>query len=315
MSTVRRALSAAALSGLVFLPARSHADAPPSTRASATESAGEGAKDAPRLDGANYTLRAKLDPVAHSVHGEGEIVLRNASSATLTEVWLHLYLNAFKNQRSVFMRDPVGGFRGSTKPLAWGTIDLRTLTQRIAGPVGRADLMPTLEKSRPGDDDETDARVPLHTPVSPGDTLTLDVTWDDTLPTIVERVGYDGSFHFVGQWFPKLAKLEPDGSFAHFPFHHLAEFYADFGTYDVTVDVPKGYVVGATGPVVSSSDEKERHVERHVERAVHDFAFTAFDKFDRLDDTIENIKVVYLFPTGYDLAAARERESKAYASR
>lgn len=267
--------------------------------------------EAPRVDVANYTFYATLDPVAHTVHGEGTIVFTNTSRKTLDAVWLHLYLNAFKNQRSAFMRDPVGGFRGSTRPRAWGTIDLRKLAQET--PQGPVDLLPGLEKSRPGDDDETDARLPLRVPLAPGEKLTLSVTWDDTLPTIVERTGYDGSFHFVGQWFPKLAKLEPDGSFAHFPFHHLAEFYSDFGTYDVTVDVPQGFAVGATGPVVSQSDEKGRHVERHVEKAIHDFAFTAFDKFERVDDTVEDVKLTYLFPKGYGLAAARERDTMRFA--
>src|SRR4051812_30191472 len=73
--------------------------------------------DAPMLtranDVADYTLRATLDPIAHTVHGEGTIRWRNASQKPVKELWLHLYLNAFKNQASVFMREPVGGFRGN----------------------------------------------------------------------------------------------------------------------------------------------------------------------------------------------------------
>ena len=35
-------------------------------------------------------------------------------------------------------------------------------------------------------------------------------------------------------------QFEQDGKWAHFPFHKLAEFYSDYGTYDVTIDVPQG---------------------------------------------------------------------------
>ena len=51
------------------------------------------------------------------------------------------------------------------------------------------------------------------------------------------------------------ARLETDGRWAHFPFHHLAEFYADYGTYDVTLDVPEGFtvVIAALGLIPSSS--------------------------------------------------------------
>src|SRR5437868_6825678 len=50
----------------------------------------------------DYTLRAKLDPVAHTVHGEGTVTWTNVSSKPVNELWLHLYLNGFKNQSSVF---------------------------------------------------------------------------------------------------------------------------------------------------------------------------------------------------------------------
>src|SRR5689334_17849398 len=73
----------------------------------------------------DYTLRAKLDPTNHTIAGQGTIVWRNASTKPVNELWLHLYLNAFKNQSSVFMRTPVGGFRGTTVPKEWGTIDVR----------------------------------------------------------------------------------------------------------------------------------------------------------------------------------------------
>jgi hypothetical protein len=177
----------------------------------------------------------------------------------------------------------------------------------------RHDLLKTMEVSRPGDEDETDARVPLPRPVAAGETIRLEVTWDDKLPTIVERTGYDGSFHMIGQWFPKIAKLEADGSFAHFPFHHLGEFYSDFGTYDVTVDVPQGYVVGATGPAVESKDEGGRHVERHVQENIHDFAWTAWDKFKSKKETIDGVEVTVLTPPGYDDHAERELATMRFA--
>ena len=47
---------------------------------------------------ASYTLFAKLDPYAHVLHGMGTITWRNASKHPVSEVWLHLYLTAFKNQ-------------------------------------------------------------------------------------------------------------------------------------------------------------------------------------------------------------------------
>jgi Peptidase family M1 domain len=252
----------------------------------------------------DYALRAKLDPTAHTVHGEGTITWRNLSQTSVSELWMHLYLNAFKNQSSVFMRAPHGGFRGATVPKEWGTIDVRKLTWVDGGE--KKDLWSTVELHRKDDQDETDARVPLPRAVATGETITLEVEWDDKLPSIVERTGFDGSFHMVAQWFPKIAKHEPDGTFAHFPFHQLGEFYADYGSYDVTLDVPESFVVGATGPATESKVEGGRRIERHLQDDVHDFAWTAWDKFVTRKETIEGVACTILYPPGYDGHAERE---------
>ncbi len=260
---------------------------------------------------ASYTLKASLDPVAHTVHGEGTITWTNPWHEPVRELWLHLYLNAFKNQASVFMRAPIGGFRGSKVPTSWGTIDVRKLVW-VDGEE-RHDLLPTMELRRPNDEDETDARVPLPREIEGGEKITLEVTWDDKLPSIVERTGFDGTFHMVGQWFPKIAKAEEDGTFAHFPFHHLGEFYSDFGSYDVTIDVPQDYVLGATGPMVESRIENGRRVQRHVQDDIHDFAFTAWDKFQERKEAIDGVDVRILYPPHYEDIAERELETIRFA--
>ncbi len=258
-----------------------------------------------------YTLRAKLDATAHTVHGEGTIVWRNASDKPVSDLWVHLYLNAFKNQSSDFLRAPIGGFRGSTVPKDWGAIDVRRFALRDGDAV--TDLWPKAETKREGSNDETDARVPLPRPVAPGERITIEMEWDDKLPTIVERTGYDGSFHMIAQWFPKIAKLERDGTFAHFPFHHLGEFYADFGTFDVTVDVPSSFVVGATGPRVSSSVEGGRRIERHVQGDIHDFAWTAWDAFEERRERMGDVDVTILYPRGGGADAERELAAMHFA--
>lgn len=268
----------------------------------------------------DYTLRAKLDPVGHTVHGEGKIAWRNRSALPVEELWFHLYLNAFKNDRSAFLRERIGG-RGNV-PEDWGWIDVRKLVLRdIDG--ASIDLWPTAELHRPGatgarngdddDEDETDVRVPLPRPIAPGHEVDLDVVFDEHLPSIVLRTGHVGSFHMVGQWFPKIARLEPDGRWAHFPLHHLSEFYADFGTYDVTIDVPAAFTVGATGPLVESQVQNGRRVERHVQHDIHDFAWTAWDKFKTARQTVDGIDVILLYPPGYAHLASRELATLRFA--
>ncbi len=304
---MRRSARFSAAIGL-FAYAVARADEPP--RAPEPSAADVPMREHPE-EVASYTMRASLDPSAHTVHGTGAVVWKNASKKAVSELWLHLYLNAFKNQSSVFMRAPVGGFRGTTVPKEWGTIDVRKLV--LVDGETRHDCLKALELKRPGDEDETDARLPLPREVAPGESITLEMEWDDKLPSIVERTGFDGRFHMVAQWFPKIAKIEEDGTFAHFPFHHLGEFYADYGTYDVTLDVPSSFTIGATGPAVESKEENGRRIERHVQRDIHDFAWTAFDEWIEKKERITDVDVRILYPPGYEDVADRELGAMRFA--
>jgi len=263
------------------------------------------------IDVVDYTLTASLDAATHAVHGSGTIRWRNTSARPVRELWLHLYLNAFKDERSDFLRERVGG-RGSAAPEGYGQIDVRSLALR-APDGGSDDLLPTMEVKRAGSDDETDARVALPRDVRPDESITLEMTFDDKLPIVVERTGYRGSFHMVGQWFPKVARLEPDGTWAHFPFHHLSEFYADFGTYDVTLDVPEAFTIGATGPVVETHVAQGRRVERHVQGDVHDFAWTAWDQWQTRRDAVDGVAVTVLYPPGFGAVAERDLDAVRFA--
>jgi hypothetical protein len=265
-------------------------------------------------DVVDYTLTARLDPDAHTVHGEGTILWRNTSRLPVHELWLHLYLNAFKNEQSVFLRERVGG-RGSVRPADWGAIDVRRLVLENPGGA-EVDLLPAMQTDANADKrgaDETDAYVALPRTVAPGERIELAIAFDDKLPSVIERTGFVGSFHMVGQWFPKIARLEPDGTWAHFPMHHLAEFYADFGTYDVTLDVPEAFMIGATGPVAETRITGGRRIERHVQSDVHDFAWTAWDRWQTLRETIAGVRVTVLFPPGYDHVAARDLSAVRFA--
>jgi hypothetical protein len=132
---------------------------------------------------------------------------------------------------------------------------------------------------------------------------------------VIERTGYYGSFHMVGQWFPKIARLEPDGRWAHFPFYHLTEFYSDFGSYDVTLDVPDGYVVGATGTRSSEKSAAGRTIVRYTQSDVHDFAWTAWDRFREKKQQTDGVTVRCLYPPGYEAVANRELDTVAFGIR
>ena len=255
---------------------------------------------------ASYTLQAKLDAVEHSVRGRGTIELYNYTQVPLAEIYLHLYMNAFKNDDSLFLRSPFGAGRSGGHGNKWGYIDVKRLYARETA----SELWPGHSSKSPGDaEDETDVRVPLAQPLEPGKTLTMDVEFDVKLPEIIERTGYVDDYHFVAQWFPKLARLMPDGSFAHFAFHPQSEFAADFGTYDVTLDVPAGAVVGATGRCEAAPAPGGRRALRCRAEDVHDFAWTSWASFQERTERVGSVDVRVLVPPGHGRNAELELDT------
>jgi hypothetical protein len=258
---------------------------------------------------ANYTLSARLDAEQHRVAAKGTVELVNFTEVPLRELYLHLYMNAFKNDESLFLRSPFGAGRSGGRGNKWGYIDVKRLYAREL----ETDLWPARSAKSPGDpDDETDVRVPLVVPLEPGKRMTLEVEFEVQLPEIVERTGYMEDYHFVAQWFPKLARLQPDGSFAHFAFHAQAEFSANFGRYDVTLDVPLSHVVGATGACQSVSAAAGRRALRCRAEDVHDFAWASWPGFQELRERVGSVEVRVLTPPGHAKNAALELDIVRY---
>lgn len=233
-----------------------------------------------------YAIKVRLDASSKQLVGTERLTWTNPSSDTVGELWFHLYLNAFKNTRTTFVKESGGQLRGDTMVSdSWGWIDVTSI--RTASAI---DLTKQLAFAQPDDgnrDDQTVARLPLPEPVPPGGSVTLDIAFTAQLPRVFARTGFKNNFFLVGQWFPKLGVYEPAGlrgraagGWNCHQFHANSEFYADFGAYQVEITAPSTFVVGATG------ERKHEHANgdgtttyTYEQSDVHDFAWTADPKF------------------------------------
>jgi hypothetical protein len=230
----------------------------------------------------DYRISVRLDAATHRLDGREHLVWRNPSADAVSELWFHLYLNAFKNTKSTFMKESGGQLRGIEATSGrWGWIDVTSL--RLAD---GTNLTPRMHFEHPDDDnadDQTVVRVPLPESVGPGASVALDIVFKAQLPQVFARTGYYGDFHMVGQWFPKLGVYEPAGMRGRaesgwncHQFHANSEFYADYGHYLVDITVPTRFIVGATGERKSRRDNPDGTTSYTYEQGdVHDFAWTA----------------------------------------
>jgi hypothetical protein len=235
-----------------------------------------------------YRIEVDLDPPARSLRATEEIRWRNETGEPVEHLPLQLLLNAFSHERTTWMRESLGGrfdldeiMERNADP--WGYIEPRTIRQRL--PEGARDAPFHFIQPDDGNPlDRTLAQIDLPSPVPPGGEVVLEVDFDARLPAPIARTGAARDYFFVAQWFPKLGVIEPRGvrhadkpRMAAHQFHGNTEFYADFADYDVTIGVPEGFLVAATGRAegqpAKGPDGRQRF--HHRQRAVHDFVFLA----------------------------------------
>ena len=249
-------------------------------------------------DAISYRIDARFDPSKKTIDATEVIRWKNPGTEPVSELQFHLYLNAFKNNHSTFMRESGGQLRGDKMDSkSWGAIDVRKLT----GP-GGVDLTKSAHFASPDDGnaaDETVWVVPLPNPVAPGESIEVTVEFRSTLPKVFARTGYHGDFFLAGQWFPKLGVYEPPGmrgrrwgAWNCHQFHAESEFYADYGTFDVTLHYPSRFVIGAVGDCVETRDAAGQRTSRFVAESVHDFAFTLWPRFHVVKDRFDPVRDV-----------------------
>ncbi len=247
----------------------------------------------------DYRIQAQLVPEKRAVSGIEALSWLNDSDVPISELQFHLYLNAFKNNRSTFMLESGGRNRAFKHDDShWGYTQIHGIQVR-----GGADLTGSIEYIQPDDDnpdDQTVMRVLLPEPVPPQEWITLEIEFTAKLPKVFSRSGFHGDFYMVAQWFPKIGVLQ-DGEWNCHQYHSNSEFFADFGVYRVEITTPEDYVVGATGEridVVDNSDGTK--TATYYQEDVHDFAWTACPDFVEfreeyhLDDPEVNTEIILL---------------------
>jgi aminopeptidase N len=145
------------------------------------------------------------------------------------------------------------------------------------------------------DDDRTVMTLTLASPLQPGAQAVVELDFHAQLPRVFARTGFgDNDFFMVGQWFPKVAVYD-DLGWHSWPFHANAEFFADFGTYDVDITVPKNYIVGATGTRTRTQDQGELEIETYHAQDVIDFAWTASPHYRTATRRAGNVDITLLY--------------------
>jgi hypothetical protein len=217
----------------------------------------------------DFSIDARLDPSTFTITGRETITVHNTSRADLAEIFLRLDHNIFRGTVP----------RGSSVP-AENTDGMMVTSLKVDG--RSVDLNPPARRrGQPGPArlaaygmDQTLARIALVEPVRAGTQATLEVEWHTRLPGGATGQGHrmtqrwaDSLFQPT-QWFPRLAKYDDLRGWDTQVYLGPAEFYNNFGSFDVRLDVPGGWIVSGTGELQNPEEVLTPRARAQLDRVL-----------------------------------------------
>ena len=202
------------------------------------------------LNSSDYKLEASVDALKNLLTGKGSIVYHNNSPAALKEIHLRLYQDLYKMGTARQIPVPEEDLTGGTYIESLKINGIQYILDNKPVDNSRVTLFCT------------DLCIRVADSIPSGGSVVIELEWNFSIPgspSFLRRMGrYDDQF-FFGLWYPQVAVYDDIKGWDDTPHLGLKEFYNDFSNFDVTVHVPEGYMVWATGEcdnLASVLDEK-----------------------------------------------------------
>jgi hypothetical protein len=212
-----------------------------------------GTRDFSGMPGPNYwqletdfTIQVSIDPHTQTLTGSEKILVHNNSKDDWDRIVLRLDHNVFRADVP----------RGLSTP-AEQTDGMVVTKINIAGqPIDLTEIrLGRNQPPKPGVTGlkRTVATIYLAQPIKAGSKTEVDIDWHTKLPGGPNGVGhrmtqrFDSTLFQPTQWFPRLAKYDDLRGWETSPYLGPAEFFNNFGKFDVSITMPGGWIVSGTG--------------------------------------------------------------------
>lgn len=201
-----------------------------------------------QLRTAEYSIEAHLDTATSIISGRETIRVFNTSPLALATLQMRLDHNLFR----------AGALSDVELPSHTdGMIVTRLIIDGRGASIGGPDRKQTggWLSGTTG----TSERINLGKPLMAGASLRIDVEWRTEIPLDAKgsgvRTGRWGTrVYQVGQWYPRIAMFDDLLGWDTSPYHGENEFFNPYGRFDVRLDIPAGWLIGATGVLQNAED-------------------------------------------------------------
>jgi hypothetical protein len=208
----------------------------------------------------DYTIRASLHPETATLSGSEVIRYTNRAPSEIPRLFVHLYQNVFSEGAERNRTVQVTGGMQIGRVVAQGRVLERLTRTDFRGGGWRAGYV--IEGSV--------AQVILPEPIPSGGIAELEFEWEYTIPGAdAFRTGHiDNHVFNVAQWYPQIAVVDDVLGFDASPYLGDGEFYLEYGSFDVSLTVPDGWLVAATGELRNAPSLLPEAMRRRLARAL-----------------------------------------------
>ncbi len=248
----------------------------------------------------NCKIDVTLNDVDNTLEGYIKMDYFNNSSDTLYFIWIHLWPNAYKNDRTAF----------SDQLLENGSTDFYFAADDKRGYINRLNFKVNTITAKTEDHPQHQdiIKLILPKPLAPKTNCKIETPFYVKLPYNFSRGGHINQSYQITQWYPKPAVYDKKGWHA-MPYLNQGEFYSEFGDYEVQISLPKNYTIAATGVDENKTEElmdlqvakKENAKDKTLpfpsdiriktilfkQNNVHDFAWFASKELATKHDTLQ----------------------------
>jgi hypothetical protein len=194
----------------------------------------------------DYKITVTLNDADNSLLGFEQIKYYNNSPDTLYFIWIHIWPNAFKNDKTAF----------SDQQLENGSTNFYFSEENKKGYINqlnfKVDNVNAATEDHPQHQDILKLLLPKA--LAPGKSIKIETPFHVKLPYNFSRGGHIEQSYQITQWYPKPAVYDKTG-WHEMPYLDQGEFYSEFGDYDVQITLPENYIVAATGELQTESEK------------------------------------------------------------
>ncbi|MGF7397838.1 M1 family metallopeptidase [Thermoanaerobacterium thermosaccharolyticum] len=243
----------------------------------------------------SYKMDIKYSDENKTIIGTETVDFINTDDVKLSEIYLHLYPNAFKDKDNVpFTKEEIGlAYPNGFKP---GYIEINKITFNKDVPATYSIDKKTGEI----------LKILLPKKLEKGDRINFTISFKVQIPPSQGRFGYGKNTVQVTNFYPILSVYDQNG-WNNDPYYTLGDpFYSDVSNYSIRLTVPKDIVVASTGVIKSETRNGNDDVVMIDAPNVRDFALVLSPKFKVAEEDVDGIKVKsYYFDEDVGLKALK----------